>query len=149
MNGIDLLIEPIRKATHIYLIGDGGSAALADHFACDLLKNCKLPAISLCSNASLITAIANDYSFDQVYSMQLGVLWQSGDLLIVFSTSGNSPNLFEAIRQVKNSILIAGNKGGICRASCNLYYDIAGKDQMQIEDDMLKVCHKLVRRLDE
>ena len=137
----DMVIMTMNMAKHIYIIGDGGSAALSDHFACDLLKNCRLPAISLCSNTAILTAIGNDYSFDDVFSMQLDVLFQPDDLLIIFSGSGNSVNLINVIAVIGGGILKGHSSFGkfVCV--------INGKDQMELEDNMLVFCHEVTRRL--
>ena len=139
-------IVALKRAKKIWIIGDGGSAALADHFACDLLKNCRLPAISLCSNAAVLTAIANDYSFAEVFLMQLKILFNKGDLLVIFSTSGDSKNLIAASVVTKNTLLVVG--GGHLEKECpGIPCFIDGKDQMDIEDRMLKFCHQIVRRI--
>jgi phosphoheptose isomerase len=143
------VVDALQSARHIYLIGDGGSAALADHFACDLLKNCLLPAISLCSNAAILTAIANDYSSDEIFSRQLNVLWQEGDLLMIFSTSGNSRNLIKAAPIAEKSIItvVGGGILSIGEWPGKICCFIKGEDQMSIEDDMLVFCHEVARRL--
>jgi len=144
------IIKLLSEAKHIYIIGDGGSAALSEHFACDLLKNAHLPAISLCSNSAILTAIANDFSFDNVFLLQLQYLFQPEDLLVVFSTSGNSPNLVKAMTVVGKSIVVVGNKHSILGRLGSLSHNVIvveGKDQMEKEDNMLKLCHEISRRL--
>jgi len=142
-------IAILREARNIYIIGDGGSAALADHFACDLLKNCNLPAISLCSNLATITAIANDYSFDEVFSRQLKVLWREGDVLVIFSTSGHSRNLIKAAKAAEKSLIVVVGGGilAIGQWPGKILHIVKGKDQMDIEDKMLALCHEITRRL--
>lgn len=96
--------DEILKAKRIYVCGNGGSAAIADHLVCDCLKgirtNTKIKpkVISLTSNVPLITAIANDFGYENIFSHQLESLGKKKDLLIVISSSGNSPNIIEAIR---------------------------------------------------
>jgi D-sedoheptulose 7-phosphate isomerase len=133
----------LKKAGKIWLAGDGGSAALADHFACDLIKNCHLPAISLCANSAVITAIANDYSFEDVFYRQLMVLFQPGDLLVIFSTSGNSPNLVKAAKLIRNVIVFSGNTKGKIISETKMVFLVKGT-QMEMEDEMLKICHEVV-----
>ena len=143
----DNIINALKTAKKIWIVGDGGSAALADHLACDLLKNAHLPAISLCSNSALITAIANDYSFSKVFSMQLKELWSKDDILIILSTSGNSENLISGFKEVDKSILIVG--GGYLlnnKRQEDIVIHIEGKDQMDTEDCILQVCHEIARR---
>lgn len=91
---------------NIYTIGNGASAAIAQHWACDYTKGCKRGGlrprvISLAANIPLMTAISNDMSYDEVYAFQLEALGQPGDVLIAISSSGNSPNVIEALEMAK------------------------------------------------
>ena len=139
------IANTLKSANKIWIIGDGGSAALADHLACDLLKNCSLPAISLCSNSAVITAIANDYSFAEVFSIQLDVLFKKGDLLVVFSTSGNSPNLIEAVELIDNLLIVTG--GGKLMKCSGIVCKMDSEEQMSQENEMLIFCHEVVKWL--
>lgn len=92
---------------NIYTIGNGASAAIAQHWACDYTKGCKKGGmrprvISLAANIPLMTAISNDISYDDVYSFQLDALGQEGDVLVAISSSGNSPNVVKAIEMAKS-----------------------------------------------
>ncbi len=92
---------------NIFTIGNGASASIAQHWACDYTKGCKNGGlrprvISLAANIPLMTAIANDISFDDVYSFQLDALGQEGDVLVAISSSGNSPNVVKAIKTAKS-----------------------------------------------
>ena len=92
---------------NIFTIGNGASASIAQHWACDYTKGCKNGGlrprvISLAANIPLMTAIANDISFDDVYSFQLDALGQEGDVLVAISSSGNSPNVVKAIETAKS-----------------------------------------------
>ena len=92
---------------NIFTIGNGASASIAQHWACDYTKGCKNGGlrprvISLAANIPLMTAIANDISFDDVYSFQLDALGQEGDVLVAISSSGNSPNAVKAIETAKS-----------------------------------------------
>jgi D-sedoheptulose 7-phosphate isomerase len=139
------VIEALKQADHIYIIGDGGSASMADHFACDLLKGCLLPAISLCSNSAVITAIGNDYSFDRIYALQLEILFKPNDLLVIFTTSGNSPNLVAASLYANKVLLVSGNAGGKAVEYATLFYDLNSQDQQESEDNMSIFCHEVFR----
>ena len=105
---INLLKKSFRNNNILYTCGNGGSASLADHFTCDFLKqtnnqtNLNVKSISLVSNFSLISAIANDISYDKIFSFQIDKLCKKNDVLFLFSVSGNSPNLIEAIKSAKN-----------------------------------------------
>ena len=137
----------ISKASMVYIIGDGGSAALSDHFACDLIKNCGIPAISLCSNAAVLTAIGNDYSFEEIFSRQLEVLFKEGDLLVVFTTSGNSENLIRACKSIRNVLVVSGNDGGNIKRYATYFFDLNSKDQQLSEDRMSEFCHEVMKSL--
>lgn len=102
------LTEVYRLRRTVWVCGNGGSASISDHFACDHLKGISTNTalrprvLSLSSNAALLTAIGNDLSFDRVFEYQLASLAQSGDVLIAVSSSGNSPNIVRAVNIAKS-----------------------------------------------
>ena len=114
-NELDKIIKTIKKCIKnnniIYTCGNGGSSSLADHFTCDFIKqtnnktNLKVKSISLASNFSLISAIANDISFDEIFSFQVEKLCKKNDILFLFSVSGNSKNLINAVKKQKQKML--------------------------------------------
>lgn len=119
---IILLAEKIAKAftsdRKLLLCGNGGSAADAQHIAAELvnrfdLERPPLPAIALTTDTSVITSIANDYSFEEIFSKQIKALGMEGDVLVAISTSGNSPNVLSAVRDARDAgIFTAGFIGG-------------------------------------
>ena len=117
----NLIIAAINKNRKIIIIGNGGSAADAQHIAAEFLGRYKLkrksiPAIALTSNSSTTTAIANDYDFSDIFSRQCESLVSKGDIVIGISTSGNSENVVKGLRTSKKNggltIGLLGNKGG-------------------------------------
>ncbi len=102
------LAEVYRLRRTVWVCGNGGSASISDHFSCDHLKGVSTNTalrprvLSLSSNAALLTAIANDLSFDRIFDFQLASVAQSGDVLIAVSSSGNSPNIIRAIHVAKS-----------------------------------------------
>jgi phosphoheptose isomerase len=104
---INLLKKCFKNNNIVYTCGNGGSSSLADHFTCDFIKqsnnktNLQVKSISLTSNFSLISAIANDINFDEIFSFQIEKLCEKNDVLFLFSVSGNSPNLVKAIKKAK------------------------------------------------
>ena len=118
---INLIIDCIKKGNKIILFGNGGSAADAQHIAAEFIGRFNinresLPAIALTSNSSTITALANDFSFDTIFSRQCESLISKNDIAIGISTSGNSLNVEKAITTCKNkgaiTIALLGNNGG-------------------------------------
>ena len=98
----DLMTECLFADGKILACGNGGSAADAQHFAAELVgrferERPELPAVSLATDTSLLTAFANDYSFEQVFAKQVRALGAKGDVLLAISTSGNSSNVLAAI----------------------------------------------------
>ena len=117
----NLIITAINKNKKIIIIGNGGSAADAQHIAAEFLGRYKLkrksiPAIALTANSSTTTAIANDYDFSDVFSRQCESLVSKGDIVIGISTSGNSENIVKGLRTSRKNggltIGLLGNKGG-------------------------------------
>lgn len=115
------LAEALRAGRKVLACGNGGSAADSQHFAAEIVGRFErerpgMPAIALTVDTSAITAIANDYDFDRVFSRQLESLGQAGDVLLGISTSGNSKNVIEAIKaaHAKDMVVIAltGRDGG-------------------------------------
>lgn len=98
-NLIDSIIECSEMGGKILVCGNGGSASMSDHFVEELIT-IGLPAVSLC-NSSIITALANDFSYSEVFSRQVKALGAMDDLLITFSTSGKSKNVLKAIETAK------------------------------------------------
>ncbi len=101
------LINTQETGHTIYFIGNGGSASIASHFANDFLAGLRAKvnfrAISLCDNQALITAIANDCGYENIFSYQIQNLVNSGDLVISLSVSGNSPNVVNGIKEAKKA----------------------------------------------
>jgi D-sedoheptulose 7-phosphate isomerase len=104
---IQLLLRAREQGSTIYFIGNGGSAATASHFANDIAIGTNsyskaFRAISLTDNVPIITAIGNDFGYNDIFSRQLQVLGQEGDFLVGISASGNSPNLIKAFEYAKS-----------------------------------------------
>ena len=131
-NALDELITPIKHAANcisqsllnegkILSCGNGGSAGDAQHFSAELLNRFEierpgLPAVALTTDSSTLTAIANDYQYDQIFSKQIHALGTNRDVLLAISTSGNSPNIVKAVQAAHEREMIVlcltGNKGG-------------------------------------
>jgi D-sedoheptulose 7-phosphate isomerase len=115
-----LLTECLLADGRVLACGNGGSACDAQHFAAEMVgrferERPELPAIALTTDTSILTAVANDYSFEQVFARQVRALGRAGDVLIAISTSGNSPNVIAAIRAARERemrVLALTGKGG-------------------------------------
>lgn len=124
-SAIEVLFEAWHSKKHVYIIGNGGSAATASHMANDLNKFTivqgmpRFKAVSLSDNMPLITAWANDSSYESIFSEQLLNLVESGDVVVAISTSGNSPNILQALRVARQNqattIGFTGDDGGILK----------------------------------
>ena len=161
MNEVPLLAEALREAwVHgrvIYLCGNGGSAGNAIHLANDLLfgAGCTagkgLRAEALAANAAVLTCLANDIGYDRIYAEQLRVKANAGDVLIVLSGSGNSPNVVKAL-EMGNAIgmktfAILGYSGGRCREIARYPIHFAIDDMQIAEDLQLIVGHMCMQWL--
>jgi D-sedoheptulose 7-phosphate isomerase len=117
----DLIDQCLRAGNKLLVCGNGGSAADASHFATELVvrfanDRTALPAICLASDSGILTAAANDYGFDEIFSRQVAAFAQSGDVLICLTTSGKSKNLIRALEEAKarklKTIAFLGRDGG-------------------------------------
>ncbi|WP_406363785.1 SIS domain-containing protein (plasmid) [Streptomyces sp. NBC_00715] len=141
----------------IYTCGNGGSAATASHLAVDLSKATRYPgaapvrALSLADQVPALTAWANDHSYDTVFSSQLEALGRPGDLLVVLSASGNSPNVLEALRQARKlamrTVGLLGASGGQAAELCDVWVAAPAHDIEQQEDIHMSLAHMLTRCL--
>ncbi len=132
------VVKAIKNASYIYIIGNGGSASCANHFANDLVKMCGVKAISLCANEAIVTAYANDMGYENVFSDQLKVFLESGDLLITISGSGTSKNIVKAIR-------IAKDKGAGIYSFPTMSERKCG--MLEIENEHLQFAHRIAEKL--
>jgi D-sedoheptulose 7-phosphate isomerase len=139
----------------IYAIGNGGSAAIADHLCCDWTKgthvhgNDSLKAQSLSANVALYSAIANDYGFERVFSTQLEFLGQEGDLLVAISSSGNSANIAAAVEMAHgigmSSIGLSGFEGGRLKEIAQVKLHVAACNYGIVEDAHQVLMHVLAQ----
>lgn len=147
------LCRTYQESSAVFLFGNGGSASLASHFACDLGKGTSLAgndakrfrAIALTDNIPTITAWANDSSYDDIFSEQLKNLVQPGDIAFGISCSGNSPNVLKALTVAREmgatTIGLGGFQGGKMKDLCDICL-IVPSDNMQIIEDLhLSVAH--------
>lgn len=156
---IDILRNSAKNNQTIFIAGNGGSAAIAQHLSCDLSKctnqrtsnNHPFRVVCLNGNMSLITAIANDHGYEEVFSEQLSRLANEGDILILISSSGQSPNIRKAVDYaLENNIMIigfSGFEGGHLKAKSNHSIHINSSEYGIIEDIHSILGHYISKEL--
>jgi D-sedoheptulose 7-phosphate isomerase len=149
------LFQAYEEGRRVYLFGNGGSASLASHFACDLGKGTAMPSdlrrrfqvISLTDNIPLLTAWANDTSYELVFAEQLRNLVQSDDVVIAISASGNSSNVLLALQVARElgafTIGLSGYEGGKMKALCDICAVVPSDNTQIIEDLHVGIAHGL------
>lgn len=152
---VRVFMETYERGRTVFLFGNGGSASLASHMACDFGKGTapasgrRLRAVALTDNAALITAWANDTNYEDIFAEQLETLLQPGDLAFAVSGSGNSPNILAALSFARRAGAftagIAGFQGGKMQALCDVCV-IVPSDNMQIIEDLhVAIAHSVFR----
>jgi D-sedoheptulose 7-phosphate isomerase len=150
----EMLYRTYRNGNQVFTLGNGGSASTASHMAADLAKNTidanmrRFRILSLNDNQALLTALANDLGYEHVFSEQLKNLVRAGDLVIVLSGSGNSPNVVNAIRcaqeQSAEVAAVVGFSGGEAASLADLAIVVQSDHYGVVEDIHLVINHVLV-----
>lgn len=147
---VALLSRTLRGGHTLLIAGNGGSAADSQHFAAELVGRYKKerpawPAIALTTDTSALTAIGNDYGFEQVFSRQVEALGKKGDLLILISTSGNSPNLLRALEKARerglSTLALLGRDGGKLKGRCDLEIIVPSANTPRIQEMHISIIH--------
>ena len=129
----DVMLDAFGRGAKVLIFGNGGSAADAQHFACELvgrfLRNRRaLPAIALTPDTTTLTAIANDYGFDQVFVRQLEALGRQGDVAVAISTSGASANVLAGLQYARShglkTVAFTGGNGGPVGAAADVHVNV-------------------------
>lgn len=151
----DMLIAAYRGRSAVFVCGNGGSASISDHFGCDHLKGVRsntdmLPrVVSLACNLPLISAIANDLSYAEVFSYQLQSLAVPGDVLVTVSSSGNSENVVRAIEWARNNsvktISFTGFSGGRTGTLADINLHVPAENYGVVEDAHQMLMHILAQ----
>ncbi len=157
------VVGALRKARdegcHVFIMGNGGSAATASHMACDLAKTstgsggARIRAIALTDNTPLVTAWANDSAYEDVFAEQLLNLVQPGDLVIAISGSGNSPNVLKAVDAARRvgatTVGFTGHPGGKLRDMVDMTVTVPSDRIEQAEDGHMILDHVIAVALRE
>lgn len=153
-----MLIEAVRGGHTVYVCGDGGSAAQAQHIAGELVgrflkERAALPCVALTTDTSILTAVANDYDFEDVFARQVEGLVKEGDVLWALSTSGNSVNVLKAVslaRQRGAKVLgMTGRGGGKLKELCDVVLCVPADSSPPIQEGHLVLLHILCGLLEQ
>jgi len=153
-----LMVRALKTGHKILVFGNGGSAADAQHIAAEITGRFSrerrgYPALALTTDTSVITSVANDFGFEQVYARQVQALARRGDLVIALSTSGNSPNILEGIRAARKAgaavIGLTGAGGGAMAQMCDIIFAVPSKSTPRIQEAHITIGHILCEATDE
>lgn len=145
----DQIVSALQKGNKVILFGNGGSAADAQHIACELagkfyLDRAPLPAIALTTNTSSLTAIGNDYGYGEIFARQVKGLVKEGDVVIGISTSGNSPNVLLGIEEAKQlgatTVAFTG-QGGRLKELAEYVLSVPSIDTPRIQETHITAGH--------
>jgi D-sedoheptulose 7-phosphate isomerase len=154
----EMATSTIQSGNKILLAGNGGSAADAQHIAAEfcgrfIKERRSLPGIALTTDTSIITAIANDYGYDHVFTRQIEALSCPGDLFIGISTSGNSQGIINAVNAAKKSscktLGLTGKDGGLMKGLCDLSIVIPSDITARIQEMHILIGHILCKAVDD
>lgn len=148
----DIMVTCFQKDGKVLLCGNGGSAADAQHLSAELsgrFRKDRAPlfAEALHVNTSFVTAVANDYSYDEVFARMVRAMGRSGDVLLAFSTSGHSPNILRAVEEAREqkmtTVGFTGRDGGRLGAMCDIELRIPSDDTARIQEGHMLVGHTI------
>jgi D-sedoheptulose 7-phosphate isomerase len=152
------LVKALKSGHKVLVFGNGGSAAEAQHLAAELVNKFSRPrkplrAVALTTDTSTLTSIANDSSYDLVFSRQVEALGDEGDVALALSTSGTSPNIVEALKAAKKkgllTIALTGEGGGKLGPLADFLLDVPSRRTPRIQEVHLVLLHLIAQELDE
>lgn len=156
---IDVLVRAFQRGNKLLLFGNGGSAADAQHIAAEfvnrfMIERPPLPAIALTTDTSILTSIANDYSYNEVFAKQVQALGKQGDVAVALSTSGNSSNVIAAIDACKKlsitTIGLTGGTGGQMAGKVEFLLNVSeGRNSARIQETHILVAHVICDLVDQ
>ena len=154
----ELLVAALEKGGKVLVMGNGGSAADAQHLVAELVGRFEadrkgLPAIALTTDSSILTAVSNDFGYEKVFARQVEALGTDGDVVVGISTSGNSPNVLEAIRTAAEhgctTIGLLGRDGGKIGPLVDLALTVPVDKTPHIQEAHAVIVHLLCRMVDQ
>ncbi len=149
---VDLVVTALAEGNKLLVMGNGGSAGDAQHLAAEIVGRFKLerralPAVALTTDTSILTAIGNDYGFDQVFRRQVEALAAPGDVVVGISTSGNSPNVLAALTLAREmgcrTVGLLGRDGGSIGPVVDLELTVPSQDTPRIQEGHITMIHIL------
>jgi len=155
---VDVIVTVFRNGNHIYFCGNGGSAADAQHLAAEFsgrfyINREALPAEALHCNTSYLTAVANDYSYDVIYSRLIRGIGKKGDILIGLSTSGNSANIVQACETAREKGMITigftGAGGGALKERSDYLVNVPSSNTPRIQEAHMLIGHIICQLVEE
>ena len=155
---VDIIVSALKNGNRIYFCGNGGSAADAQHLAAELsgrfyLNREALPAEALHCNSSYLTAVANDYGYDDVYARLVKGITNQGDVLLGLSTSGKSPNIIKAFEAAKEkgvtTIGFTGSTGGAMKPASDYLFKMPSTDTPRIQESHIMIGHIICQMVEE
>jgi D-sedoheptulose 7-phosphate isomerase len=154
---VTISVERLRAGHKILVFGNGGSAAQAQHFSAELVnkflkERAPIRAISLTTDTSSLTSIANDISYDHVFSRQIEALGDKEDVALGLSTSGNSPNVIEAMKVAKKkgllTVALTGKGGGKLSSLVDYLLDVSSESTPRIQEVHLLLLHLIAQEIE-
>ncbi|MDD5638411.1 MAG: D-sedoheptulose 7-phosphate isomerase [Candidatus Pacebacteria bacterium] len=162
LNQLNLIIAEInncfQRGNKVLIAGNGGSAADAQHFVGEIVGRYKkerkgYPAIALSTDSSVLTAWANDYGFETVFSRQVEALGKQGDIFFGISTSGNSKNIIEAVKKSKElgltTICLAGKDGGKLKDLADFFIVVPSDNTPRIQESHIMLIHIICEEVEK
>ena len=155
---VKVIVAAFKNGNRVYFCGNGGSAADAQHLAAEFsgrfyTDRKALPAEALHCNTSYLTAVANDYGYDVVYSRMIDGIGQKGDVLVGLSTSGNSANIIKAIETAREkgmtTVAFTGMTGGQMKSSSDYLINIPSTDTPRIQESHIMIGHIICELVEE
>jgi D-sedoheptulose 7-phosphate isomerase len=152
-----MIIDALRRGGKLLVAGNGGSAAEASHFATELVGRYSrsrrpLPAIALSPDGSLLSCIGNDFGYEQVFARQVAGLGRPGDIVVVLTSSGNSPNIVAALKEARKmglaSIAFLGRGGGAARGLATVELVMPGQSGAAAQEAHLFLIHHFCELID-
>jgi D-sedoheptulose 7-phosphate isomerase len=146
------IASALRRGRKVLLFGNGGSAADAQHIAAEWVGRFQMerrafPAIALTTDTSILTAVGNDYGFDQIFARQVRALGQKGDIAVAISTSGNSPNVLLAVDAARDlgmiTVALTGNDGGKLGQKAQYHLNVPHSLSSRIQEVHIMIGHIL------